>query len=144
MWQKKMWKKMRKKRWRAALFAPLALAAGILLAETQTGDYSLTNLGEIMQPALLTQRYDAVYGVNAYPLYRPTLAPGEGREETDAYCSTCHSTRYITMQPPLPAATWEAEVIKMVKTFGQPIPEDVQPKIIKYLQTHYTPETRKK
>jgi len=26
---------------------------------------------------------------------------------------------------------------------GQPIPDDVQPVIIKYLQTHYTPETRK-
>jgi hypothetical protein len=139
-----MWKKMRKKLWRAALFAPLALAAGILLAETQTGDYSLTNLGEISQPAALRQADGAVYGVNAYPLYRPTLEPGEGRREVDDYCSTCHSTRYITMQPPLPAATWEAEVTKMVKTFGQPIPEEVQPKIIKYLQTHYTPETRKK
>ena len=135
---------MRKKLWRAALFAPLALTAGILLAETQTGDYSLTNLGELKQPALLKQPDDAMYGVNAYPLHRPTLEPGDGRDLVDAYCSTCHSTRYITMQPPLPAATWEAEVIKMVKTFGQPIPEEVQPRIIKYLQTHYTPETRKK
>ena len=135
---------MRKKLWRAALLAPLALATGILLAETQTGDYSQTNLGEVRQPVLLQQTDGATYGVNAYPLYRPALEPGEGRQEVDAYCSTCHSTRYITMQPPLPAATWEAEVNKMIKIFGQPIPEEVQPKIIKYLQTHYTPETRKR
>jgi hypothetical protein len=135
---------MRMKLCEAALVVPMALVAGILLAETQTGDYSLTNLGEVRQPALLKLAEGAVYGGNAYPLYRPELEPGEGRQETDAYCSTCHSTRYITMQPPLPPATWEAEVIKMVKTFGQPIPEEVQPKIIKYLQTHYTPETRRK
>ncbi|HEV1993833.1 MAG TPA: hypothetical protein VGR03_05845 [Candidatus Acidoferrum sp.] len=135
---------MQVKRLRAALFAPLALAAGILLAETQTGDYSLTNLGEVRQPALLQQTDGAVYGVSAYPTYRPALAPGEDRRLVEDYCSSCHSIRYITMQPPLPAATWEAEVNKMIKTFGQPIPEEVQPKIIKYLQTHYTPETRKK
>jgi hypothetical protein len=129
---------------RFALLAPLALAAGILLAETQTGDYSLGNLGSISQPALLGQTANAVYGVNAYAQYRPTLEPGDGRKTVEDYCSSCHSLRYITMQPPLPAAAWEAEVIKMVKTFGQPIPEEAQPVIIKYLQTHYTPETRKK
>jgi hypothetical protein len=47
------------------------------------------------------------------------------------------------MQPPLPAATWEAEVNKMIKTFGAPIPEASAKKIISYLQTHYTLETRK-
>jgi hypothetical protein len=71
------------------------------------------------------------------------LEPGEGKAEVEGYCSMCHSTRYITMQPPLPPETWAAEVNKMVKVMGQPIPDDVQPVIIKYLQTHYTPETRK-
>jgi hypothetical protein len=129
---------------RVAVLAPLALAAGILLAETQTGDYSLGNLGSVSQPGPVRQTANAVYGVNAYPQYRPTLAPGDGRKTVEDYCSSCHSLRYITMQPPLPATAWEAEVIKMVKTFGQPIPEEAQPVIIKYLQTHYTPETRKK
>jgi len=81
--------------------------------------------------------------VAAYPLYMPELAPGEGREAVQSYCATCHSTRYITMQPPLPPETWAAEVNKMVNVMGQPIPDEVQPVIIKYLQTHYTPETRK-
>jgi hypothetical protein len=47
------------------------------------------------------------------------------------------------MQPPLPAATWEAEVTKMRKTFGATIPDEATAKIIGYLKTHYTPETRK-
>ena len=55
----------------------------------------------------------------------------------------CHSTRYITMQPPLPVATWEAEVTKMMKAYGAPIPEAAAKKITTYLQGHYAPENRK-
>ena len=119
-----------------------ALAAALAVAQSKRGDYTQQNLGKISQPAARTQRDGATYSVEFYPLYRPQLAPGEGRELVDAYCNTCHSTIYITMQPPLPPETWEAEVNKMVRTFGQPIPEDVVPKIISYLQKHYTPATR--
>jgi mono/diheme cytochrome c family protein len=128
-----------------AVLALAAAGAAILYAQSQNGYYSQTNLGSMTQPgppgALGT---GAVYRAGAYPLYRPQLAPGEGKQEVEAYCNTCHSTRYITMQPPLPPATWEGEVNKMIKTFGQPIPDDAAAKIIKYLQTHYTPETRKR
>ena len=127
-----------------ALLALAAAGAGLLYAQSQNGYYSQTNLGSVTQPAPHAPMAGAVYRVEAFPLYRPELELGEGRELVDAYCNTCHSTRYITMQPPLPAATWEAEVNKMIKVFGQEIPEDATPKIIKYLQTHYTPETRKK
>jgi hypothetical protein len=47
------------------------------------------------------------------------------------------------MQPPLPGATWEAEVTKMMKTYGAPIPEAASKKITAYLQAHYAPENRK-
>jgi hypothetical protein len=60
------------------------------------------------------------------------------------FCNTCHSPRYITMQPPLPAATWEAEVNKMNNSYSAGIPEETTRKIIAYLQTQYTPETRKR
>ncbi len=120
-----------------------ASAAAVLSGQSQRGDYTQVNLGRVSQPAPGSQREGAVYSVEAYPLYRPQLAPGEGRELVEGYCNTCHSTIYITMQPPLPSATWEAEVNKMVRTFGQPIPEDAIPKIIAYLQKHYTPEARK-
>jgi hypothetical protein len=48
------------------------------------------------------------------------------------------------MQPPLPAAAWASEVKKMIDVYGAPMPDEAAQKIIKYLQTHYTPETRKR
>jgi hypothetical protein len=74
---------------------------------------------------------------------RPELASGDGLSDVRIYCNTCHSPRYITMQPPLPAATWETEMNKMNKTFGARIPEENTRKIISYLRAHYTPENRK-
>jgi cytochrome c5 len=120
------------------------LAAGLVHAQSQTGNYTSKNPGSITQTVSSKQANGATYSVDAYPLYRPALAPGEGRDAVESYCNTCHSTRYIIMQPPLPAEAWEAEVNKMIKTFGMTNPEGVAPKIIKYLQERYTPETRKR
>jgi hypothetical protein len=128
----------------ASLGAFVGFAAGILFAQYDRGYYSQENPGSIMQSAPPRDFDNAIYSVAAFPLYPVDLAPGDGRDAVQAYCSTCHSTRYITMQPPLPPETWEAEVNKMVKIMGQPIPEDVQPVIIKYLQAHYTPASRKR
>ena len=130
--------------WFIAILALLAAAAGSLVfAQFNAGYYSQKNSGAIAQPSPPKETDGANYAVTAYPLYPPELAGGPGREEVQSYCSTCHSTRYITMQPPLPPETWTTEVNKMVKVMGQPIPEDVQPVIVKYLQTHYAVETRK-
>jgi hypothetical protein len=122
-----------------------ALGAGLLFAQgVRRGDYSPTNLGAVAQRAPATPAPGPMYAVDAYPRYSPVLAPGPDRDLVSGYCSTCHSTRYITMQPPLPPQAWEAEVNKMVHTMGASIPESDVPKIIHYLQTHYTPETRKR
>jgi hypothetical protein len=130
--------------WFIAFLAALAAAAGSLVyAQFDGGYYSQRNPGAIAQPAPPNETDGGTYVVTAYPLYPPELAMGPGGEEVQSYCTTCHSTRYITMQPPLPPETWAAEVNKMVKVMGQPIPEDVQPVIIKYLQTHYAIENRK-
>jgi hypothetical protein len=86
---------------------------------------------------------NARYDVGAYPSFTPELAEGEGRREVQSFCAVCHSTRYITMQPPLPGATWEAEVNKMAKIYGAPIPDAAAKKITAYLQGHYAPENRK-
>ncbi len=121
----------------------LGLAAGLLLAQVDQGNYEPGQLGQIRQAPPVELSDDSGYQVSAYPLYPPQMAEGEGRAETEGFCSLCHSTRYITMQPPLPAATWEAEVTKMRKAFGAPIPDASAALIIKYLQAHYTPDTRK-
>jgi hypothetical protein len=130
-----------------ALFMILSLAllaaGGPPFAQLRSGDYQAPKLGKLEQTARPEPSTDTIYRVAAYPLYPPELAAGEGKQETEAYCVMCHSTRYISMQPPLPAATWEAEVNKMNKAFGANIPEAVSQKIVRYLQANYTPETRK-
>jgi hypothetical protein len=125
------------------LIGVCVVAVGAIYADLEIGYYTAANLGRIAQPAAPSLRPDGVYNVAAYPLYTPQLVPDAGRQDTAAYCNTCHTPSYITMQPPLPAATWKAEVDKMGKAFGAQIPTDAQVRIIKYLQTHYTPETRK-
>ena len=125
------------------LAAPLSMALQRNDEEAQRGKYKRAGPGSLQQTARLEVSLDSKFAVPAYPLYAPELAAGEGKQETEAYCALCHSNRYLNMQPPLPVAAWEAEVNKMNKTFGANIPEGVSQKILQYLQTHYTPETRK-
>ncbi len=57
------------------------------------------------------------------------------------YCAMCHSIDYIRSQPPyLPRATWKAEVTKMRKVYGAPIPDDAADSIIDYLVKTYGAE----
>ena len=127
------------------------LAAGLMLAATgtavfaqfQSGSYGSKKANSIEQTAAVQMSSDGSFAVASFLSFPPELAEGEGRAEAESFCAMCHSTRYITMQPPLPAATWETEVNKMIKTFGAPIPDATAKKIVSYLETHYTPETRK-
>ena len=127
----------------------LVILSGTILAESEisglirSGQYSQGTLSSIRQPSPTQQSSDGVYSVGAYPLYTPELAQGEGREIIQIFCRFCHSTTYITMQPPLPAATWEGVVNKMINTYGAPISEDSAKQIVSYLRAHYTPITRK-
>jgi mono/diheme cytochrome c family protein len=121
-----------------------ALASAALYAEFNAGYYTQDGPGSIRQTLPHAASLGASYDVGAYPLYPATLASGDGQQEVKSYCNTCHSPRYITMQPPLPADVWAAEVNKMTKTYGASIPEDATHKIIQYLQSHYALETRKK
>jgi hypothetical protein len=122
----------------------VAVAAGVVYADLKKGYYAPDQLGSIQQSAPVALLPDADYEVSAYPVPTLELAAGDGRQDVQIYCNTCHSPRYITMQPPLPAETWEVEVNKMNKAYGAGIPEDTTRKIVGYLQTHFTPETRKR
>jgi len=121
----------------------VGISAGAVYADLKKGYYSPAQLGIEQQAAPPVFSSDGAYEVSSYPVPALEIAPGDGRAEIQIYCNTCHSLRYVTMQPPLPAATWEAEVNKMNKVFGAGIPDATARKIISYLQTHYTPETRK-
>jgi hypothetical protein len=117
--------------------------AAVVYADLKKGYYRPAELGSMRQAAPIELLPDSNYQVPAYAVPGADLAPGDGSAEVRIYCNTCHSPSYITMQPPLPAATWEAEVNKMNKTFGAAIPDDSAQKIILYLQAHYTVENRK-
>lgn len=127
----------------AMLAAVCILCAGAIYADLEIGHYASGNFGSIAQPAPPSLEPNGAYSVTGYPIYKPNLAAAEGEQDTAAYCNTCHSPNYITMQPPLPAATWESEVNKMEKSYGAQFPTDVHDRIIKYLQTNYSTETRK-
>ena len=119
------------------------LVAATVYVNLKKGYYRPAELGSVRQAVAVELSPDSNYQVSAYPVPAADLAPGDGSQEVRIYCSICHSLSYITMQPPLPAATWGAEVNKMNKTFGAAIPDDSTQKIVLYLQAHYTVENRK-
>ncbi len=76
--------------------------------------------------------HDQVHTI-ALPLYQADLPPGPGREAYAVACQSCHSDRYVTMQPAFSAATWEAEVRKMIKTYGAAVTEEQVPQVVQYI-----------
>lgn len=131
-------------RFALAGFLLAAFASTALYAEFEAGYYSPAGTQMLEQRMPFAFTADATYQAGAYPLYPSTLIPGDGRQDVEAYCNTCHSPSYVPMQPPLPADTWSAEVKKMIDTHGAQIPEESVKSIVAYLQAHYTPETRKR
>lgn len=67
------------------------------------------------------------------PRFQANLPEGPGREAFASSCLSCHSARYISIQPPLTAAKWEESVRKMIKTYAAPIAEEQVPQIVQYL-----------
>jgi mono/diheme cytochrome c family protein len=128
----------------APVMTVMAMAlGGVVFAQLRSGLYGSTNATSLEQRAAVEFAPDGKYDAGAFPSFTPELARGEGRQETQSFCAICHSTRYITMQPPLAGAEWEAEVNKMIKTYGAPVPEATSKKIVSYLQAHYTPGNRR-
>ncbi|CAB3923385.1 sulfite:cytochrome C oxidoreductase subunit B [Achromobacter deleyi] len=74
------------------------------------------------------------------PTETATLHPGSGPgAQSAALCLMCHSVDYLSSQPPMPIGFWDAEVKKMVGTYGAPIPADQVPLIVQYLNQAYPP-----
>jgi hypothetical protein len=136
---------VRTRKWYFTAVAALSiLAARVLYADFRAGYYTPAGPETIHQTLPGAVSTDSNYDAGQYPIYYPELAPGDGKNDVENNCELCHSPRYITMQPPLSAQAWSDEVNKMRKTFGESIPDDTAQRIIQYLGTHYTPETRKR
>lgn len=67
---------------------------------------------------------------SSYPL---ELDKSEYAMEFIANCQTCHTARYIEMQPAFSKKTWEKIVNKMIHKYGAPIDSAVAGRIVDYL-----------
>jgi hypothetical protein len=77
----------------------LVMAAGVVYADLKKGYYRPAELGSVQQAAPIELSPDSNYQASAYPVPAVDLTPGGGLQEVQIYCNTCHSPRYITMQP---------------------------------------------
>jgi sulfite dehydrogenase (cytochrome) subunit B len=67
-----------------------------------------------------------------------TLKAGPGADVANGQCLICHSAEYITTQPrDKPLAFWKAEIEKMRKVYGAPIPDDQVDVVADYLTRSY-------
>ncbi len=73
----------------------------------------------------------------ALPSETAKLKPGAGVELATAQCLLCHSADYISTQPPLSRAQWQATVIKMQQKYGAPITTNSISPLVEYLSVNY-------
>ena len=90
-------------------------------------------VGESMLSAQTTQGASSVHSIPYPQVAPPNLPDGPGIDAFKANCVICHTYRYVTTQPKFSKKVWTAEVDKMRKTYGAPIPEDQVPAIVDYL-----------
>lgn len=69
------------------------------------------------------------------PAENARFKPGPGMETAARNCMICHSVDYIYMQPPLSKDEWHAEVMKMKKVFGAPLPDNEVDTVVNYLMS---------
>jgi mono/diheme cytochrome c family protein len=100
----------------------------------------------IMTRSLLLA-FAAVLGLGFGPLWAAPIsytlpeetaafAPGPDLDVVQNNCTGCHSADYINTQPrgqKYKKDFWQAEVIKMIKSYGAPIEEADVAKIVAYL-----------
>jgi mono/diheme cytochrome c family protein len=65
--------------------------------------------------------------------------PGPGADLAQIHCLGCHSSAYVSTQPPLDRAHWRAEAVKMRSAFKAPIPDAAIEPLTDYLVREYGP-----
>jgi hypothetical protein len=66
-----------------------------------------------------------------------TYKAAPGVELVQANCLMCHSTEYVSTQPPMPRKFWEASVKKMKEKYGAPTPDVQVAALVDYLAATY-------
>jgi cbb3-type cytochrome c oxidase subunit III len=67
------------------------------------------------------------------PHFEPMMPAAPGRATFMVACVSCHSPRYIVMQPPLSRHQWEGVVDKMVKIYNAPLDTNQVGQTVDYL-----------
>jgi mono/diheme cytochrome c family protein len=76
------------------------------------------------------------------PHFEPELPTAPGRDQYLVVCVSCHSPRYVLMQPLFPQRQWEETVDKMAKVYGAQMDEAQRAAIVQYLVTTHGPESK--
>ena len=58
------------------------------------------------------------------PYHGREFSGGPQASIANTYCLMCHSGGMVLTQPPLPLPVWQAELNKMIKVYGCPLPEN--------------------
>jgi mono/diheme cytochrome c family protein len=89
----------------------------------------------IVAAALAVPAFSSASAADEKPI---ELKKAPGVDKVEGNCAACHSLDYIQMNSPfMNAATWDAEVTKMIKAFGAPIGDADAEAIKAYLKANY-------
>ena len=88
-------------------------------------------------PAASTQ----ASGPITLPHFDPDLPVAPGRGAFMVICVSCHSARYVTMQPLFPERQWTETVDKMVKVYGAQMDASQRESIVRYLVKIHGPDS---
>ena len=75
------------------------------------------------------------------PHFEPELPAAAGRGAFMVVCVSCHSARYVTMQPLFPERQWKETVDKMVKVYGAQMDPQQRELIVQYLVKIHGPDS---
>ena len=117
---------------------PTALIAAFVVAASPIVAFAATNEDHAAAKA-------KVHAATAQTIVKITMPgdlsyaykAGPGQVVAQTYCLTCHSSGYVTMQPPMDAAHWSKTVTKMRKLYGMQISDDDAAKVADYLGAEY-------
>jgi mono/diheme cytochrome c family protein len=113
--------------------AMLELSLGLLVV---CGELSGVASATILEP----QATNNIRSITL-PHFEPELKIAPGRDEYLVVCVSCHSPRYVTMQPFFPQLKWEETVDKMVKVYGAQMDQAQRTAIVQYLVATHGPNS---
>jgi len=122
------------------IFCASALGVAIFQVSVNSGTGGDLASNGIHAPASEAHQINRVRSFTL-PHFEPDLPVAPGRDEFMVVCVSCHSPRYVTMQPLFSQRQWEETVDKMVKVYGAQMDQEQRQPIIGYLVTIHGPNS---